>query len=345
MKSYFQRVRELTPTRFWINNPTPMEAHLAIEAGAVGCTTNPTYAWKMFQNPETHDYICTLIDRAISSGADNQEAASQVQAALVEDLMKIFSPVYEQSGGSAGFVSLQSNPHRDEDVDFIVKEALNFAQMGSNYIAKIPATQAGLEASRAVLASHIPVIITEVMSVSQTIASMEVLSSIPSPPPCFITHITGIFDQYIQGVVKEQGLDISSDVLRHAGLAAAKKQYQIMNEFGTSAVMLGGGARDLHHFTDFVGGDLHITINWKNTADRLIEEETPVSCIFTAPPTQRFCDTLFEALPDMRKACFPWELSIHEFQDYGPVQLFRSMFVDGWDRLTDVINTCRKEKM
>ena len=41
MNGYFHRVNEQTPTRFWINNVTRKEAHMAIEAGACGCTQNP----------------------------------------------------------------------------------------------------------------------------------------------------------------------------------------------------------------------------------------------------------------------------------------------------------------
>jgi transaldolase len=44
---YFRRVQAETPTRFWINNPTPAETRLAIEAGATACTTNPTFAAKL----------------------------------------------------------------------------------------------------------------------------------------------------------------------------------------------------------------------------------------------------------------------------------------------------------
>ncbi len=34
MKPYFQRVEELSPTMFWINNPTRRQADLALEHGA-----------------------------------------------------------------------------------------------------------------------------------------------------------------------------------------------------------------------------------------------------------------------------------------------------------------------
>ena len=50
-RSYFHRVKTETPTHFWVNNPTVKEAQLAIDAGAVSCTTNPTYASKMLVHP------------------------------------------------------------------------------------------------------------------------------------------------------------------------------------------------------------------------------------------------------------------------------------------------------
>ena len=57
-ETYFHRVQAQTPTKFWINNVTRNEARLAIDAGAVGCTTNPSYTWKMINNPgETEDIL------------------------------------------------------------------------------------------------------------------------------------------------------------------------------------------------------------------------------------------------------------------------------------------------
>jgi predicted aldo/keto reductase-like oxidoreductase len=40
---YFERVRATTGGRFWVNNPTIEEMDLALEHGAMGCTTNPSY--------------------------------------------------------------------------------------------------------------------------------------------------------------------------------------------------------------------------------------------------------------------------------------------------------------
>ena len=51
MSDYFKRVQAKTRTQFWINNVTEEEAHLAIENGAVGCTQNPSYGYKMLVHP------------------------------------------------------------------------------------------------------------------------------------------------------------------------------------------------------------------------------------------------------------------------------------------------------
>ena len=42
-KNYFQRVRTLTPTKFWVNNFTRSEADLGLSSGVTGCTQNPSY--------------------------------------------------------------------------------------------------------------------------------------------------------------------------------------------------------------------------------------------------------------------------------------------------------------
>ena len=39
---------------------------------------------------------------------------------------------------------------------------------------------------------------------------------------------------------------------------------------------ISGGARGLHHFTEMVGADAVVTINWQGTADTLIQQDPVV---------------------------------------------------------------------
>jgi transaldolase len=96
--------------------------------------------------------------------------------------------------------------------------------------------------------------------------------------------------------------------------------------------MLGGGARGTHHFTEMVGGAIHLTINW-NTAEELLDSDPPVVPRIGAETPGSIIDELCYKLPDFRRAFLEEGLAREDFKDYGPLQYFRSMFVQGWDVL------------
>ena len=76
---YFHRLTEMSPTRLWINNVTPAEAQLALEAGAVGCTQNPTYPHKMLTHPEDSGRCYSVLDSIIRTVKDDNRRAGGVR--------------------------------------------------------------------------------------------------------------------------------------------------------------------------------------------------------------------------------------------------------------------------
>ena len=91
---YFHRVSKLSPTRFWINNPTRQQADLAIAAGAVGCTNNPSYSQKMLDHPEEGSYASQLLDDAINETDSASDAVVLFQRKLVNtDCRKVLAPL------------------------------------------------------------------------------------------------------------------------------------------------------------------------------------------------------------------------------------------------------------
>lgn len=338
---YFQRVHRLSPTRLWINNPTPEEARKAIAAGAINCTTNPTYAANQLSKDETRTEALAIVRQAIQETTDDNLAADLVQQRLAKRILDIFLPLYEQQPGKEGLVSIQGNPFAESDPQNIIDEALRGRPLSPNFIAKIPVTKAGLAAIEALIPEDIPIIATEVMGIAQAVAVCELYQRVSQEcgktPPLFVTHITGIFDQHLKSVIEEQQIDIEPDILWQAGCIVARKQYRLFKERKYPGILLGGGARGLQHFTEMVGGDMHITINWKGTADKLIETDPPVIYRMDTPAPQYVIDELLDKVPDFRKAYHEDGLSIDEFENYGPVALFRSMFLKGWETLLQVI--------
>jgi len=347
-KDYFLRVSEQTPTRLWINNPTPEEADKSISAGAVSCTTNPTFCMKMLTNESEYSKVINVIDGIIREESDDSKAADLVQQELARKILDKFLPVYKNKPGYQGFVSIQGSPYFDDDADYIVEEALKFSRIGKNFIAKIPATKAGIAALEILITKDVPIIATEIMAISQAVYVCEMYMRISKEcgkhPPFYVTHITGIFDEHLQNVVKRENIDISPDVLWQAGCIVARKQYKILKERDYPGIMLGGGARGLHHFTEMVGADMHITINWKGTADKLIELDPPVVYRMFNPAPEYVVNELLEKLPDFKKAYLEDGLKVEEFEDFGPVNLFRTQFINGWEYLCKVIKEHR-EKM
>lgn len=345
-KSYFHRVTEQSENRFWINNPTPEEAELAIKAGAISCTTNPSYSAKMLQTNSEYERVISVIDEVIEVKKDDSEAAAEIQRTLIKPILEKFLPLYEKNPRVEGFVSIQGDPHAEENPDSIIEEAMEDMKLSENVIPKIPVTEAGLKAIEVLLAEDIPVIATEIMGISQAISVCELHRKIAEEkgkkPPLYVTHITGIFDEYLKKLVEREGIEISKDVLWQAGCAVARKQYRILKEQGYDVIMLGGGARDLHHFTEMIGSSMHITINWKGTADKLIEQDPPVVYRMDSPTPKYVIEELLDKIPDFRRAYLEDGLEVEEYMDFGPVKYFRDSFIEGWDFITNAIKERRK---
>lgn len=339
--TYFHQVHEKTPTRFWVNNPTMEQAKLAIEAGAVGCTTNPSYVSKLFNSEEDMRVVLRAIDLLIPYEKDDSVVASKVQQMMVARLADLFLPLYEQSNGTAGLVTIQGDPFAETDTALIISEGLENRKIGKNICVKIPVTIWGIDAISAMVERDIPTMATEVMALSQAVSICEAYqkTSISSghTPPFYVTHITGILDDHFKRVIKQNNLALDEKLVKYAGLSIAKKEYELLKSRNYPGILIGGGARKLEDFTELVGGDLHITINWVGTADTLIENKAPVISKIDESLCEEEIETLKQQLPDYARAIEVDGMKASEYYDYGGVELFRTSFQKGWNELLALI--------
>jgi transaldolase len=262
-KNYFHRVRELSPTKFWINNPTRQQAEMAIKEGALGCTNNPSYTQKMLDHPIEGSYAMAVLDEVIKEIEDDTTVAVEFQAHIVKPIAESFLPMFLESRGKNGYVSIQGDPFHDEESSYIIKESLENREIAPNICCKIPTTKPGIEAMKELVPLDIPLNATECFGISQVLAICDTYEKVSKDcgkkPMFYMSHIAGIYDDYLRNYVRENNIQISSDVLWQAGLAIARKAYDVMKNRGYSAVFIGGGVRGLHHFTEMVGGEVCIT--------------------------------------------------------------------------------------
>ena len=102
---YFRRVSELTPTRLWVNNVTREQARKGIEAGAVGCTQNPSYVSKMLQFDP--DLCRSLFDKWIETEDDDNEVLIQVRPTGRPYCRRVFAC---EESCVAGYVTIRAIP-------------------------------------------------------------------------------------------------------------------------------------------------------------------------------------------------------------------------------------------
>jgi len=342
---YFIRVAKQTPTEFWINNPTREQADLAIANGATGCTNNPSYSQKMVDHPTEGAYALSLLDEAIKESSSDDESIAIFQRKLVKPISDRFLPIFKKSNEQQGFVSIQGDPIREDDPDVVIREAMENRKLSPNICCKIPTTHSGLVAMEYLVGKDVPLNATEIFGVKQATVLMDTYEKASQKtgkhPKLFLSHIAGIYDDHLKKVVESQKIDISADVLWQAGLAVARKMYILMEERGMPGTFIAGGARGLHHFTEMVGGKVCGTINWEGTADKLIEQNPPVVYRLFNPVPQKVIDELMEKLPDFKRGYLEDGLEIEEFEGFGPVQLFRSMFTGSWARVLELIKERR----
>jgi transaldolase len=341
MKKYFHRVQAATPTRFWINNPTLDQARKALDAGAVGCTTNPSYVSKLFASEGDMNVVKETIDLLLRGEKDDSVVAAKTQAAMVGRVAKIFLPLFEASGRTQGFVTIQGDPFEETKTRKIIEEGMENRAISENIMVKIPVTEPGIEAIGYFVERDVPTMATEVMSLSQAVSICEAYRRASRAsghsPAFFVTHITGILDDYFGNCIAARKIDISPEARKFAGLAIAKKEYKLLKERNYPGTMIGGGARKLEDFTELVGGDLAVTINWEGTAETLIEADRPVVSRIDAEVEASLVDELQTKLPDFSRAYDIEGMKPAEYYDFGGVELFRNSFMKGWKQLLSLV--------
>jgi len=342
---YLLRVAAQSPTEFWINNPTREHAGLAIANGASGCTNNPSYTQKMVDHPQEGPDALRILDDVIRESDNEDEVAAIFQRRLVGPIAERFMPIYKQHSGERGFVSIQGDPMHEDDPDVVIREALENRKVAPNICCKIPTTKSGLAAMEYLVGQDIPMNATEIFGISQAIALCETYMKASQRtgkhPILYISHIAGIYDDHLRNVVEKEHIDISPDVLWQAGIAVFRKLYALKEERGYPGIFVAGGARGLHHFTEMVGGKVCCTINWEGTADELLKQDPPVVYRLFNPVPQKVLDELMEKLPDFKRGYLEDGLDNEEFEEFGPVRLFRSSFINSWSRVLELIRARR----
>jgi transaldolase len=273
--------------------------------------------------------------------SDKAKVPEEFQRRLAATICTKFLPMFKASGEEVGYVSIQANPLLDEDADVIITEGHLNRTVAPNVCCKIPLVPAGLKAMETLIPEGIPINATEIFAISQGVVLGELYERLvpknEKGPKLWYSHIAGIYDDYIKNYVMEKELDIPRDIVNQGGLAVSKKLYHLVKERGYRMSYIGGGARGSHHFTELVGGDVNLTINWKGTADLLLESDPDVVWRIFNPVPDYVISVLSDKIPAFKAGIELDGLAVGDFEEFGPVQLFKSSFVKSWEKVQSLV--------
>src|ERR1051325_1781810 len=156
--------------RSWLENG---ELKAMIDRGDIrGMTSNPT----IFNNAiaKTKDYDSALLPLAWA-GWDAKKIFWQLAIEDIRAACDFFSPLYEETNGGDGYVSIEVSPDvaHDTDATLAQVEQLWARVRRPNLMVKIPATKAGIPAIRKATAVGINVNITLIFSLKRYTEVME----------------------------------------------------------------------------------------------------------------------------------------------------------------------------
>ena len=224
-------------------------ARLVAEEGVRGMTSNPTIFQEAIKGSGTYDHDIRRL------GGEGLTPEDMFEAIAVDDIAAacdVLRPVFDESGMTDGFVSLEVSPRLAHDTDGTVEEArrLVAAVDRPNLMIKVPATPAGLPAVETLLTEGVNVNITLIFAqavyrgvvdaylraLENRAARGEPVDDVASVASTFVSRIDTAVDARLDELLAERPDDAEEihSLMGKAAIANSKVVYQIFEEISAT---------------------------------------------------------------------------------------------------------------
>ena len=221
---------------------------LVTEDAVTGVTTNPTILARAISGSSEYDeQIAGLALR----GAGPTDIYEDVVAGDIQAACDVLKPVWDRTGGSDGFVSVEVSPAVAHDSAATMEEARQWVKRidRDNLLVKVPATQAGAEAFERLTAEGVSINVTLIFSLARyrTIAESYVAgierfldgggdpAKVHSVASFFVSRVDTEVDARLSDLSERRPDDAGVlDLRGKAGIANARVAYGIFEEVFSS---------------------------------------------------------------------------------------------------------------
>jgi transaldolase len=219
--------------RGWI---TSGELQRWVERGVRGITSNPTIFQKAMSAGTDYD---DQLRRLLSGGATIEQSYWDLVTKDIDDALAVLRPIYDQSSGLDGYVSVEVDPKLARDTEGTIAAARHlWSTINSpNLYVKIPATREGVPAIRQMIAEGVNINVTLIFSLERHDEVIEAylsgleqrqgdLSHITSVASFFVSRVDTEVDRRLEKIGTPEALALRGK----AAIANAKLAYQLFRE-------------------------------------------------------------------------------------------------------------------
>lgn len=215
-------------------------ARLIAEDEVRGVTTNPTIFAKALSG--SGSAYADQVRELSASGATVDDAVRALTTTDVREACDVFAPLWRESDGTDGRVSIEVDPRLARDTDGTILQARLLHGMvdRGNVLIKIPGTAEGLPAITETLGSGISVNVTLIFSIERYAEVLDAwmsglerahaaghdLSTIISVASFFVSRMDTEVDKRLDAVGTPQALGLKG----RAGLASARLAWGVYQE-------------------------------------------------------------------------------------------------------------------
>jgi transaldolase len=337
---------QTTPTMYWNDSCSVEELQYAIERGSTGATSNPVIVLNVL-NKEMHlwrDRIGQVI--ADNSTWTETQVSWQIYRELALRGAELMLPVFEREQQRWGRLSIQTDPALYRSRDVILEQASTFAALAPNMQVKMPATSAGIGMIEEATYRGVNLNVTVSFTVPQVLAAAEAIErglkrreaehkDISTMTPV-VTMMVGRNDDWMKVVAKRDGIEINPEYLEWCGVACFKRAYGIYQERGYRTRLLAAAYRNFLHWTEFVGGDVTLTIPWEWQV-KFNQSDVRPTPRMDEPVAEDILAALYTKIPDFRRAYDADGITVPEFDTFGATVRTLRTFIEGWHSFVGVI--------
>ncbi len=212
------------------------ELQAYVDRGIRGITSNPSIFQKAIADSDDYD---EQFDALRADGRSIDDIYWTMVSDDISEALTVLRPVYDDSDGIDGFVSVEVDPGLARDTDRTIASARQLHERidEPNLFVKIPATEEGVPAIRQMISEGRSINVTLIFSIDRYLDVMEAyvsgleayrdaghddLSAVRSVASFFISRVDTEVDHRLEAVGSAEALDLRG----RAAVAQGKLAYQ-----------------------------------------------------------------------------------------------------------------------